>query len=143
MDWLINWPEVYTIPDKRAQAVSKLILTKIFPRYGSPVRTVMNNRPENVNKVMRGTLESLNVEHLATSLYPTRVMPKWKGSTKHKKYIKKTNKGQYKELGLISIPSARSCEVFFIKVLTVLYDVWERRSVTHRLSLETTKKIHG
>lgn len=33
VDWLTSWPEAYAIPDKRAQAVSDMISTEIFPRY--------------------------------------------------------------------------------------------------------------
>ena len=38
VDWLTNWPEAYTIADKKAQTVASLILTEIFPCYGAPWR---------------------------------------------------------------------------------------------------------
>ena len=70
VDWLTNWPEAYAIPDKKAQTVSELILTKIFPRYGSPVQLVTDNGPENVNRIMKEALECLSVNHVTTSPYP-------------------------------------------------------------------------
>ena len=55
VDWLTGWPEAFAIPDKRAQMVSDIILSEIFPRYGAAEQLVMDNDSENVNKVMRET----------------------------------------------------------------------------------------
>ena len=67
MDWLTAWPEAFAIPDKRARTVSDMILSEIFPSYGAPEQLVTVNGSENVNKVMRETLEELNVQHITTS----------------------------------------------------------------------------
>ena len=49
--------------------MSELILTEIFTCYGSPVQLVTDNGPENINRIMKEALESLNVEHVTTSPY--------------------------------------------------------------------------
>ena len=49
--------------------MSELILMEIFPRYGSPVQLVTDNGPENINRIMKEALESLNIEHVTTSPY--------------------------------------------------------------------------
>ena len=69
VDWLTNWPEAYAIQDKKAQTMSELILMEIFPRYGSPVQLVTDNGPENINRIMKEALESLNVEHVTKFPY--------------------------------------------------------------------------
>ena len=63
VDWLTNWPEAYAVADKKAQTVAGLILTEIFPRYGT------DNGAENVNEIMRETMASLNIKYITTSPY--------------------------------------------------------------------------
>ena len=70
VDWLTNWPEAYAVPDKKAQTVAGLLLTEVIPRFGTPLELVSDNGPENVNEVMRQTMESLNIKHIVTSPYP-------------------------------------------------------------------------
>ena len=53
MDWLTNW----------------LLLTEIIPHFGTPLELVSDNGPENVNEIMRQTVESLNIKHIVTSPY--------------------------------------------------------------------------
>lgn len=67
VDWLTNWPGAYAVPDKRAKQLSNLILAEIFSRCGAPVQLVMDNVPENVNKIM--TELSMNTLHVTTSPY--------------------------------------------------------------------------
>ena len=69
VDWLTGWPEAFAIPDKRAQTVSDIIISEIFPRYGAPEQLVTDNGSENVNEVMRETLGELNIQHITTSPY--------------------------------------------------------------------------
>ena len=69
VDWLTVWPEAFAIPNKRARAVSDIILSEIFPRYGAPEQLVTDNGSENVNEVMRETLGELNIQHITTSPY--------------------------------------------------------------------------
>lgn len=61
--------EPLAVADKKAQTVANLILTEIFPRYGAPLELVTDNGTENVNQVMKETLESLNTKQIVTSLY--------------------------------------------------------------------------
>ena len=69
VDWLTNWPEAFAVPDKKAQTVAGLLLTKIIPRFGTPLELVSDNGPENDNEIMQQTVESLNIKHIVTSPY--------------------------------------------------------------------------
>jgi len=69
VDWLTNWPEAYAVADKKAQTVASLILTELFPRYGAPLEIVTDNGTENVNRIMKETMMSLNIKHITTSPY--------------------------------------------------------------------------
>ena len=69
VDWLTGWPEAFAIPDKRAQTVSDIMLSEIFPRYGAPEQLVTDNSSENVNEVLRETLGELDIQHITTSPY--------------------------------------------------------------------------
>lgn len=46
-----------------------MLLNEIFPRYGSVLELLTDNGSENVNKVMRETLKSLNIHYVTTSYY--------------------------------------------------------------------------
>ena len=67
--WLTNWSEAYAVKDKNARTVANLILTEIFPWYGAPLELVTDNGTENVNEIMKETINSLNIKHVTTSLY--------------------------------------------------------------------------
>ena len=69
VDWLTNLPEAFAVPDKKAQTVAGLLLTEIVPRFRTPLELVSDNRPENVNEIMRQTVKSLNIKHIVTSPY--------------------------------------------------------------------------
>ncbi len=69
VDWFSGWPEAFAVPDKTADTVAHLLIEEIFPRFGCPLQIVTDNGSENVNKVVRETLESLNVHHVLTSVY--------------------------------------------------------------------------
>ena len=69
VDWLNNWPELYTVVVNKAQIIAWLILKEIFPRYGSPLELVTDNGSENVNEIMKETMMSLNIKHITTSPY--------------------------------------------------------------------------
>ena len=64
-----RWPETFAVPDKKAQTVAGQLLTDIIPRFGTPLELVSDNGPENVNKIMRQTVESLNIKLIVTSPY--------------------------------------------------------------------------
>ncbi len=55
--------------DKKAQTITRLILTEIFPQYGSPLELVTDNGTENVNEIIRETMISLNIYHITTRPY--------------------------------------------------------------------------
>ena len=46
-----------------------MLLEEIIPRYSTPLQIVSDNGSENVNRVMRHTLETLNISHVTTSYY--------------------------------------------------------------------------
>ncbi|MCG8045975.1 MAG: RNase H-like domain-containing protein [Candidatus Thiodiazotropha endolucinida] len=69
VDWYSGWPEAFAVPDKTAETVAHLIIEEIYPRFGCPLELVTDNGSENVNRVMRETLEALNVHHVTTSFY--------------------------------------------------------------------------
>ena len=53
--------------DKKAQTITRLVLTEIFSRHASPLRLVTHNGAENVNEIIRETMMSLNIKHITTS----------------------------------------------------------------------------
>ena len=63
--------------DKKAQTVAGLQLTEIIPRFGTPLQLLSDNGPENVNEIMRQTVESL----LSLRLIICKVMPRLSGFT--------------------------------------------------------------
>lgn len=69
IDWYSGYPEAFAVPDKTADTIAHLIIEEIFPRYGAPLEIVTDNSSENVNRVVRETLQALNVHHVTTSVY--------------------------------------------------------------------------
>ena len=69
IDLYSGYPEAYAVPDKSADNIAHLLIDEIFPRYGSPLEIITDNGTENVNKVMKETLETLNIHHVRTSRY--------------------------------------------------------------------------
>ena len=61
VDWLSGWPEAFAVPDKTADTVAHLFMEKIFPRFGCCLQLVSDNGAENVNKIVKETLESLRI----------------------------------------------------------------------------------
>ena len=68
VDWFSGWPEAYAVPEEIAETVAHLLLEEIFPRHGSCLQIVTDNGTENVNNVEKETLESLNIDHVLTSV---------------------------------------------------------------------------
>ena len=64
-----GWPKAFAVPNKKAEIVVHLLDDKIFPRFEAPLQLLIDNGPENVNKIMKKTLKDLNVHHLTTSFY--------------------------------------------------------------------------
>ena len=67
--WYSGWPEAFAVPDKTAETVAHLIIEEIFPRFGCVMELVTDNGSENVNRVVRETLDNLNIHHVTTSYY--------------------------------------------------------------------------
>ena len=68
IDLYIGYPEAFAVPDKSAASIVHLIIDEIFPRYGSPLEIITDNG-SNINRVVRETLEALNIYHVQTSFY--------------------------------------------------------------------------
>lgn len=49
------------VKDKTAQIVTNLLMNEDFPRFGVLLELMIHNGPENVNEVIRQTVESLNL----------------------------------------------------------------------------------
>ena len=69
VDWYSGWPAVFTVPDKTAETVADLIIDKIFSRFGSCLQLVTDNGTENVNRIVKETLDRLKINHVLTSVY--------------------------------------------------------------------------
>ena len=69
IDMYSGWPEAFAVPNKKAETVVHLLIDEIFPRFGAPLQLLTDNGPENVNKIMKKTLEELNLHHVTTSFY--------------------------------------------------------------------------
>ena len=69
VDWYSGWPEAFAVPDKTAETIAHLIINEIFPRFGCPLELVTDNGSENCNKIVKETLEVLNIHHVRTSYY--------------------------------------------------------------------------
>ena len=69
VDRFSGWPEVFAGPDKSAETVVHLVLDEIIPRHSTPLQIVTDNGTENMNKVMKYTLEQMNTGHVTTSYY--------------------------------------------------------------------------
>ena len=69
VDRFSGWPEAFAVPDKTADTIAHPPIEEIFPRFGCPLELVMDNGTENVNRVMKETLRTLNIHHVTTSFY--------------------------------------------------------------------------
>ena len=69
VDLYSGWPEAFTVPDKTAETVVHLLFEEIIPRYSAPLQIVIDNGSENINRVMKHTLQEMNISHISTSYY--------------------------------------------------------------------------
>ena len=69
VDWYSGWPEAFAVPDKTAETVAHLIIEEMYPRFGCALELVTDNGSENVNRVVKETLDTLNIHHITTSYY--------------------------------------------------------------------------
>ena len=61
VDWYSGWPEAFPVPDKSTETVAHLIIDEIIPRHSTPLQIVSDNGCENVNKVIKHTLQENNI----------------------------------------------------------------------------------
>lgn len=69
IDLYSGYPEAFPVPDKGADNIAHLLIDEIFPRYGAPLEIITDNGSENINRVVRETLQALNIHHVTTSFY--------------------------------------------------------------------------
>ena len=69
VDWYSGWPEAFAVPNKTTQTVVHLLLEEIIPRYSTPLQIVTDNFSENINRVMKYTLQERNISHVTSSYY--------------------------------------------------------------------------
>ena len=53
----------------RRQKALHTIINEIFPRFGCPLELVTDKGSENCNKIVKETVEALNIHHVRTSYY--------------------------------------------------------------------------
>ena len=54
------------MPDKTAETVAHLFIEEMYPRFGCASELVTDNGSENVNRVVKETLDTLNIHHITT-----------------------------------------------------------------------------
>ena len=69
VDWYSGWPEASANPYKTVETVDHLLLKEVIPRYSTPLQIVTDNGSDYVNRVMKYTLEQINISHVTTSYY--------------------------------------------------------------------------
>ena len=69
VDWYSSWSEASAVLDKSAETVVHLVLDEIIPRHSTLLQIVTDNGTANINKVMKYTLEQMNISHVTTSYY--------------------------------------------------------------------------
>ena len=69
VDWYSGWTEAFPVLDKSAETVAYLIIDEVIPRHSTPLQIVSDNGSENVNKVIKHTLEENNISHVTTSYH--------------------------------------------------------------------------
>ena len=69
VDCYSGCPEAFAVPDKTAETVVYLLLEEIMPKYSTPDQLVTNNGSENINRLMKQTLQEMNISHVTTSYY--------------------------------------------------------------------------
>ena len=59
------------MPDKTTENIVHLLIEEIFTRYSCWLQLVSDNGRENISRVVKETLETLNIHHVTTSYYKT------------------------------------------------------------------------
>ena len=66
VDWYSGWPEAFPVPHKSPETVASLLMEEIISKHSTPVQIGTDNGTENVNQVMRHTIEALKISHVTT-----------------------------------------------------------------------------
>ncbi|WAR29626.1 LOW QUALITY PROTEIN: POL-like protein [Mya arenaria] len=69
IDLYSGYPEAFPTPTKDAQIIAHILIDEIFPRYSCRLEILSDNGSENVNRVVKETLATLNIHHVTTSVY--------------------------------------------------------------------------
>ena len=69
IDLFSGWPEAFAVPNKDSSNICHIILEEIFPRFSTPLCILSDNAAENLSRIMKETLEALNIHHITTSFY--------------------------------------------------------------------------
>ena len=73
-----GWSKAFAVPDKTADTIAHLLIEEIFPCFGCRLELVTDNGTENVNRVMKEILSTLNIHYVTTSFYQPQSNPKVK-----------------------------------------------------------------
>lgn len=60
-------PFLIKIKNKNGEVIAHLLIYEMFPRFGAPLKIVSDNDTENVNTIMKETLEKLRFDHVTPS----------------------------------------------------------------------------
>ena len=71
VDMYSRWPEAFTVPNKTAEMEAHLLLEELIPRYSTPFNNLIitDNGNENIKRVMKHTLQEMNISHVTTPFY--------------------------------------------------------------------------
>lgn len=69
VNWYSGRPEAFAVPDKTAETVAHIIIEEVYLRFACPLELVTDNGSENVNRIIKETLNTLNIHHITTSYY--------------------------------------------------------------------------
>ena len=72
IDWYNGWLEAFSVPREIAETVAHLLLEEIIPTFV----TVTDNGSKNVNRVMKHTLQEINISHVSSSTINLKVIPR-------------------------------------------------------------------
>ena len=65
-DYLTNWPEIYVVPDRRAETVAKCLMDFIY-KHGIPDRIICDRAAEFFSEVMEEMARLIGITQLPTS----------------------------------------------------------------------------
>ena len=69
VDHFSGWPEACLSPDKTAESVARILLTKFIPRHSCPMLIISDQGTEFCNSVISSLSKELNIQRSKTSPY--------------------------------------------------------------------------